>query len=105
MKKLVKIASWLFAAGSIVLIAGLFYIYAVMVPELPSIEHLEDTQYQVPLRVYDQNEILLAEFGEHRRIPVEFDKIPRYLIDAVVAVEDDQFWNHVGVEWRPSTRS
>ncbi|MDH3760147.1 MAG: penicillin-binding protein 1A [Gammaproteobacteria bacterium] len=99
MKKLVKIASWLFAAGSIVLIGGLFYVYAVMVPTLPSIEHLEDTQYQVPLRIYDQNEILLAEFGEHRRIPVEFDKIPRYLIDAVVAVEDDQFWNHVGVDF------
>ncbi len=99
MKKLVKIASWLFAAGSIVLIAGIFYIYAVMVPALPSIEHLEDTQYQVPLRIYDQNEILLAEFGEHRRIPVNFDKIPRYLIDAVVSVEDDQFWNHVGVDF------
>jgi len=99
MKKLLKIVSWLFAAGSIVLIAGLFYIYAVLVPQLPSIEHLEDTQYQVPLRVYDQNEILLAEFGEHRRIPVSFDKIPRYLIDAVVAVEDDQFWNHVGVDF------
>ena len=99
MKKLVKIVSWLFAAGSIVLIAGLFYIYAVMVPALPSIDHLEDAQYQVPLRVYDKNEILLAEFGEHRRIPVDFDKIPRYLIDAVVAVEDDQFWNHVGVDF------
>jgi penicillin-binding protein 1A len=99
MKKLLKIVSWLFAAGSIVLIAGVFYIYAVMVPELPAIDHLEDAQYQVPLRVYDRNEILLAEFGEHRRIPVEFDKIPRYLIDAVVAVEDDQFWNHVGVDF------
>ncbi|UCH39823.1 MAG: penicillin-binding protein 1A [Gammaproteobacteria bacterium] len=99
MKKLVKIVSWLFAAGSIVLIAGGFYIYAVMVPALPSIDHLEDAQYQVPLRVYDKNEVLLAEFGEHRRIPVDFDKIPRYLIDAVVAVEDDQFWNHVGVDF------
>jgi penicillin-binding protein 1A len=99
MKKIVKIASWLFAAGSIVLLGGLFYIYAVMVPALPSIDHLEDAQYQVPLRVYDRNEILLAEFGEHRRIPVEFDRIPRYLIDAVVAVEDDQFWNHVGIDF------
>jgi len=99
MKKLVKIVSWLFAAGSVVLIAVLFYIYAVLVPALPPIDDLEDTQYQVPLRVYDQNEILLAEFGEHRRIPVEFDKIPRYLIDAVVAVEDDQFWRHVGVDF------
>jgi len=91
--------SWLFAAGSIVLIAGAFYIYAVLVPTLPSIDHLEDTQYQVPLRIYDRNEILLSEFGEHRRIPVKFDKIPRYLIDAVVSVEDDQFWNHSGIDF------
>ncbi len=97
MKKLVKIVSWLFAVGSIVLIAGIFYVYAVLVPTLPSIEHLEDAQYQVPLRIYDQNEILLAEFGEHRRIPVRFEKIPRYLIDAVVAVEDDQYWDHHGI--------
>ncbi|MCP4766295.1 MAG: PBP1A family penicillin-binding protein, partial [Gammaproteobacteria bacterium] len=98
MKKLVKIVSWLFAVGSIVLVAGAFYIYAVLVPTLPSIDHLEDTQYQVPLRIYDRNEVLLAEFGEHRRIPVKFEKIPRYLIDAVVSVEDDQFWNHPGVD-------
>ena len=99
MKKLVKIVSWLIATGFMLLIAAVLYIYAVMVPELPSIEHLEDTQYQVPLRIYDRNEILLAEFGEHRRIPVAFDKIPRYLIDAVVSVEDDQFWNHSGVDF------
>ena len=98
MKKLVKIVSWLFAVGSIVLVACAFYIYAVLVPTLPSIDHLEDTQYQVPLRIYDRNEVLLAEFGEHRRIPVKFEKIPRYLIDAVVSVEDDQFWNHPGVD-------
>ncbi len=99
MKKLVKLVSWLFAIGSIFVVAGAFYIYAVMVPGLPSIEHLEDAQYQVPLRIYDKYEVLLAEFGEHRRIPVEFDKIPRNLIDAVVSVEDDQFWNHVGVDF------
>jgi penicillin-binding protein 1A len=98
MKKLVKIASWLFAIGSMLLVAGVFYIYAALVPTLPSIDHLEDTQYQVPLRIYDRNEVLLAEFGEHRRIPVRFEKIPRYLIDAVVSVEDDQFWNHSGVD-------
>jgi penicillin-binding protein 1A len=98
MKKLVKTLSWLFAVGSMLLVAGVFYIYSVLVPTLPSIDHLEDTQYQVPLRIYDRNEVLLAEFGEHRRIPVKFDKIPRYLIDAVVSVEDDQFWNHAGVD-------
>jgi len=98
MKKLIKIISWLFAAGSIVLIVGVFYIYAALIPALPSIENLEDTQLQVPLRVYDRNEVLLAEFGEHRRIPVKFENIPPHVINAFVAAEDDQFWNHVGVD-------
>lgn len=98
MIKLIKIISWLFAAGSILLIAGAFYIYSVLVPALPSIEHLEDAQLQVPLRVYDKNDILLAEFGEHRRIPARFEDIPRSIIDALVSAEDDQFWQHAGVD-------
>ncbi len=98
MIKLIKILSWLFVAGSMVLIAGVFYIYAVLVPELPTIEHLEDAQLQVPLRVYDKNEVLLAEYGEHRRTPVRFEDIPKSLISALVSVEDDQFWEHFGVD-------
>ncbi len=80
------------------LIAGIFYIYAVLVPELPSIDHLEEAQLQVPLRVYDRNEILLAEYGEHRRIPVLFEDIPMSVIEAFVSVEDDGFWGHFGVD-------
>ncbi|MCP4489421.1 MAG: penicillin-binding protein 1A [Gammaproteobacteria bacterium] len=81
-----------------VLIAGIFYIYAVLMPELPSIEHLEDAQLQVPLRVYDKNSVLLAEYGEHRRIPVLFEDIPPNLIEAFISVEDDRFWEHFGVD-------
>ncbi len=98
MIKLIKILSWLFVAGSMLLIAGVLFIYVVLVPELPSIEHLQDAQLQVPLRVYDKNEILLAEYGEHRRIPVKYEQIPTNLISALVAVEDDQFWKHFGVD-------
>jgi len=98
MKKLAIILSWLFTAGLLLLLAGVFYIYTVLVPALPSIEHLEDAQLQVPLRIFDKNEILLAEFGEHRRTPVKFEKIPTHVVNAFVAAEDDQFWNHLGVD-------
>jgi penicillin-binding protein 1A len=90
--------SVLFVTGSIVLLAGGLYIVGVLVPNLPSIENLEDTQLQVPMRVYDKNEILLAEFGEHRRIPVVFEDIPTYIIDAFVSAEDSQYWTHFGVD-------
>jgi len=98
MIKLIKILSWLFVSGSMVLIAGGLYVYAVLVPALPAIDHLEDAQLQVPLRIFDRNEVLLAEYGEHRRIPVTFEDIPPNLIAALVSVEDDQFWNHFGVD-------
>ena len=98
MIKLVRITSFLFAAGLIILLAGGLYIYGVLMPSLPSIENLEDTQLQVPMRVYDKNERLLAEFGEHRRIPVVFDDVPKYIIDAFVSAEDSQYWTHLGVD-------
>jgi len=74
------------------------YVYGVLVPNLPSIENLEDTQLQVPMRIYDKDDRLLAEFGEHRRIPVVFDEIPKYIIDAFVSAEDSEYWNHFGVD-------
>lgn len=31
---------------------------------------------------------------------VDFDEIPKYLIDAAVAIEDQRFWEHPGIDWR-----
>ncbi|MFT6371452.1 MAG: penicillin-binding protein 1A [Gammaproteobacteria bacterium] len=98
MRKLVKIISVLFATGSIAMLAMGLYVFGVLVPNLPSIENLEDTQLQVPMRIYDKNDRLLAEFGEHRRIPVVFEEIPKYIIDAFVSAEDSEYWNHFGVD-------
>ena len=98
MKKLVRVISVLFVTGSIALLALGIYVYGVLVPNLPSIGSLEDTQLQVPMRIYDKNNMLLAEFGEHRRIPVIFEEIPKHIVDAFVSAEDSQYWNHFGVD-------
>ncbi len=98
MKLLVKILSALAAAGLLLSLAAAGYVYFVLVPRLPEVQQLEDTEYQVPLRVYDRNGLLLAEYGEHRRIPVAYEAIPRKVEQAFLAAEDDQFWNHYGVD-------
>ncbi|MCL2082596.1 MAG: transglycosylase domain-containing protein [Oscillospiraceae bacterium] len=38
--------------------------------------------------------------GEENRVWVSYDKIPKYIIDAAVAIEDRRFWSHHGVEWK-----
>ncbi len=88
----------MFAFGFLVILAAAYYIYFVLMPELPVIDDLQDTEFQVPLRIYDKNEFLLAEYGEHRRIPVKYEEIPKKIELAFLAAEDDQFWNHAGVD-------
>ena len=66
--------------------------------ELPDIEPLAHVQYQTPLDIYSQDRLLIAEFGEKRRVPLSFDKMPPQLINAFLAAEDDRFFQHNGVD-------
>ena len=70
-----------------------------LLPDLPNAEEIRDVRLQVPLRVYAANGQLLAEFGEQRREPVTIDKVPKTLIHAVLAAEDDSFYSHPGVDF------
>ncbi|MEF3192861.1 MAG: penicillin-binding protein 1A, partial [Halothiobacillaceae bacterium] len=65
---------------------------------LPDVNALRDTQYQVPLRVYDRHGGLIAEFGEKRRIPISMDQVPELVEKAFLAAEDDRFYQHPGVD-------
>ena len=80
-------------------------VYFVVMPRLPSIDSLKEVQFQVPLRVYSRDQKLLAEFGEKRRAPLAYDEIPPRMIQAVLAAEDDRFFEHPGVDYRGLLRA
>jgi penicillin-binding protein 1A len=80
-------------------------IYFIVIPKLPSIELLKDVQFQVPLRVYSRDEKLIAEFGEKKRIPLNIDDVPDLLVNAVLAAEDDRFFEHPGVDFKGIIRA
>lgn len=66
--------------------------------ELPDIDALNTVQLQVPLQIFSHDGKLLATFGEKRRIPIPFDQIPKPLIEAVLATEDQRYYQHSGVD-------
>ena len=74
-------------------------------PGLPSVESLRSIQLQIPLRIYSNEEKLIAEFGEMRRSPIRFDDIPQDFIRALLAAEDDNFANHYGVDFTSLMRA
>ena len=79
--------------------------YVVVAPGLPSIEALRDIRLQVPMRVYSRDGRLIAEFGEMRRMPVRYRDTPDLMIKAVLAAEDDRFFEHPGVDYQGILRA
>src|SRR5687768_5224961 len=68
-------------------------------PNLPSIEALTDYRPKIPLRVYTADGFLIGEFGEERRSVVTIDKVPPVLKHAILAAEDERFYQHTGVDY------
>ena len=84
----------LIAFGIIAIGAGYLYLEQ----QLPNVTVLKDLRFQVPLRIFTQDHKLIAEFGDKRRIPVAIDDIPPLLINAVLATEDQRFYQHPGFD-------
>jgi len=79
--------------------------YVYLRPALPNVNTLREVQLQVPLRIYTRDGRLIASMGEQRRIPVSYDQIPKRLIEAFLAAEDDRFFQHHGIDWQGILRA
>ncbi len=79
--------------------------YVYLKPALPDVSSLRDVQLQVPLRVYTRDGRLIASIGDQRRIPVSYAELPKKLIQAFLATEDDRFFQHHGVDWQGILRA
>ncbi len=82
-------------------VIGAIALYAIFLhfePELPDINKLSDVEYQVPLSIYSQDNLLLAQFGEKKRSPIQLKQTPTQLINAFLSAEDGNFYSHPGVD-------
>src|SRR3954468_14539011 len=87
-------------AGSLVaavLVLGLLVTLAY--PNLPSLQALTEYQPKIPLRVYTAEGTLIGEFGEERRAVVSVDEVPPQLKAAIIAAEDERFYQHPGIDY------
>ncbi|MFY9260804.1 MAG: penicillin-binding protein 1A [Gallionella sp.] len=68
-------------------------------PKLPSLEVLTDYHPKIPLRIFSAEGTLLGEFGEERRALVKISDVPAVMKQAILAAEDDRFYQHGGVDY------
>ncbi len=89
----------LLAIGALIS-GGYFYV----APGLPQAEELRDIRVQIPLSIYSRDGRLISQFGE-RRTPVDIEDMPPVIIQAVLAAEDDRFYEHPGIDYQGTLRA
>ncbi|MES2771238.1 MAG: penicillin-binding protein 1A [Pseudomonadota bacterium] len=78
--------------------AMLGMVLILVYPNLPSLEVLTDYRPKIPLRVYTDDGYLIGEFGEERRAVVSIQEVPDVMKNAILAAEDERFYQHSGVD-------
>ncbi len=86
---------------TLLLLPAILLGFAVLLayPTLPSLDALTDYRPKIPLRIYSAEGALLNEFGEERRALVKISEVPEVMTHAILAAEDDRFYEHGGVDY------
>jgi len=102
MKLLLRFLGFLFAAGTILFVvgvaatAGLLWHYS---KDLPDYSQLQDYEPPVMTRMHAADGSLVAEYARERRLYIPIQAVPKLVINAFLAAEDKNFYEHGGLDF------
>jgi len=105
MHRLVKISFFSGVFLCLVAITLIIGTYIALKPDLPEINLVDESELQMPLKVYTKDGVLIGEFGEIKRRTTDYQNIPENIKNAFLAAEDDNFFNHQGISYTGLIRS
>ncbi len=97
-----RLAKLVLALGVLALLGGLagtVAFWLLILRDLPEINSLRDYQPKLITRVLDVDGNPVANFATERRIIVPIEEVPKPVVDAFVAAEDGQFYEHEGLDY------
>lgn len=97
--KLLKYTLYAMGIMAVGLLFFIFSIYLGLWGKLPAKAELSNFEYQRASEVYSADSILIGKYYLYDRQPIEFKKIPKHLIEALVAIEDQRFYEHSGIDY------
>ena len=74
--------------------------------EMPDFRQLENPNTNLASQIISSDNKILGKFhfGENR-IPIQFDDLPKNLVDALIATEDERFYSHSGIDFKGTLRA
>ena len=105
--KLYLYGFWIIFFSGIIGLTGMFYAASEgYLGEMPDFRQLENPNTNLATQIISSDNKILGKFhfGENR-IPVQFDDLPKNLIDALISTEDERFYSHSGVDFKATLRA
>src|SRR3982075_3500384 len=108
MRLLVRFMGFLFAAGTVVVLGGVasrrgaIWHYS---RDLPDYSQLQDYEPPVMTRVHASDGALLGEYSKERRLYLPIQAVPKMVINAFLAAEDKNFYEHGGIDFSGMARA
>jgi penicillin-binding protein 1A len=84
--------------ATLAVLALLGIVLILAYPRLPPIDILTEYHPKIPLRIYTADGHLIGEFGEERRHFVRIQEVPEAMKQAILAAEDERFYQHPGID-------
>ena len=108
MKLLLRFFGFLFAVGTILFLVGIAGVAGLMwhfSKDLPDYSQLQDYEPPVMTRVHATDGSLVAEYAKERRLYIPIQAVPKLVINAFLAAEDKNFYEHGGLDFRGIARA
>ena len=99
LRRLAKLALALGILAVLALAGGAGLFWALIVKDLPEIKSLRDYRPNLITRVLDVDGNAIASFATERRIILPIEEVPRPVVNAFVAAEDGEFYEHQGLDY------
>ena len=108
MRLLLRFIGFLFAAGTVVFLVGVAVIAGAIwhfSKDLPDYSQLQDYEPPVMTRVHASDGALLGEYSKERRLYLPIQAVPKLVINAFLAAEDKNFYEHGGIDFAGMARA
>jgi penicillin-binding protein 1A len=108
MRLLVRFLGFLFAAGTVLFLVGVAVVAGAIwhfSKDLPDYSQLQDYEPPVMTRVHAADGALLGEYSKERRLYLPIQAVPKLVINAFLAAEDKNFYEHGGIDYSGMARA
>ena len=91
--------------GFLGILAYFFLTSLGILGDMPSFEELENPDANLATEIYSADNKLMGKFYKENRSPIDYNDLPKHLVEAVIATEDERFFEHSGIDARAVMRA